>query len=62
MARSITVTMAQADWEEAYYALETKVKGIEAGNYGPEDNPGDDEKWIRHLKAIMRKIEKQVEV
>jgi hypothetical protein len=30
-------------WGEIYYALETKAKMIEKGDYGPEEEEGDDE-------------------
>lgn len=58
----IAMDLPRKDWEEIYYALESKVKAIQAGTYGPEDQPGQDRKWIAHMKSIMKKIERQVEV
>lgn len=62
MSENITVPLSRRDWEEIFYALETKAKLVKDGYYGPEDKPGEDGEWISHMKAIMRKIDKRVSV
>jgi hypothetical protein len=62
MGRSVTIPLPREDWEEMYYALESKIKSIQAGDYGKEDEPGQDRKWIAHMKAIMKKLEKHLDV
>jgi hypothetical protein len=60
------LTLSREDWAEIYYALDTKAKLIEDGEYGccehketpdggdcPEDCDGE---WLRHLQAVMDKI------
>ena len=60
MGRTTSLTLDQAEWEEIFYALETKAQLVEQGHFGPEDNAGDDAKWIRHMKKIMNKINKHI--
>lgn len=62
MGRPITMSLPREDWEEMYYALESKIKAVQAGDYAPEDDPGDDQKWIAHMKRIMKRIERSVDV
>lgn len=62
MGKPITITLPREDLEEIYYALESKIKAVEAGFYRPEDEPGDDRAWIGHMKRIMKKIEREVDV
>lgn len=50
------IILTESDWGEIYYALESKRLGINRGYYGPEDQPGDDEKWVDHLDSIEEKI------
>jgi len=52
-----TIKLTSADWEEIVEALSSKIGLIENGRLGPEDYPGQDWKWIAHLRRIMRKIE-----
>jgi hypothetical protein len=56
------IPMSTGDWEEIYYALESKEKAIKEGFYGKEDHPGQDKEWRAHLKAIMAKIARKVTV
>lgn len=46
-----------ADWEEIVEALGSKIREIQTGRLGEEDYPGQDKKWIAHLRRIVRKIE-----
>lgn len=47
------VELTKEDWEEIYYALETKRTRIADGEYGDGEI---DQEWIEHLDKIMRKI------
>jgi len=47
----------ETDWIEIIEALGSKIRQIQSGQLGPEDRPGDDKKWIAHLRRIIRKIE-----
>lgn len=47
----------EADWIEIIEALGSKIRQIQSGQLGTEDRPGDDKKWIAHLRRIIRKIE-----
>lgn len=50
------ISLTREDWCEIYNALETKLLALRQGKYGPEDEPGQDARWIAHLEAIKRKI------
>lgn len=52
-----TMRFTESDWVEIVEALGSKIRQIETGQLGPEDRPGDDKKWIAHLRKIIRKIE-----
>jgi len=54
--KSEPVTLTPSDWVEIYYALDTKATMIKRGDYGPQEHPGDDRKWVTHLRSIMRQI------
>ena len=45
------------DWIEIVEALGSKIRMIESGQLGPEDQPDQDKKWIAHLRRIIGKIE-----
>lgn len=52
--------LSALDWQEIFYALETKAHAIKKGHYNmPDDRPQEyafRRKWSRHLRRIMRKI------
>jgi len=50
------VTLTEHDWEEIYYALDTKFRAIHRGKYGDEDEPGDHRNWADHLERIMNAV------
>ncbi len=50
------ICLTRDDWCEIYYALETKSRALRNGQYRPEDEPGQDAKWIAHLEMIREKI------
>ena len=50
------IMLTQSDWQEIFYALETKKQSLQTGAYGPEDAPGQDAEWIGHLQSIQEKI------
>ena len=50
------VKLTKGDWEEIYYALETKRRMLESRESGEEDDPGEDEEWAAHLKGIQEVI------
>ncbi len=52
------ITFRKDDWVEIVEALGSKIRMIESGQLGPEDQPGQDKKWIAHLRQITRKIER----
>lgn len=54
--------LTKQDWAEIYYALMTKAKLIKDGDYGPEDQEGDDEDWVAHLEEVMAKIHNAIDV
>jgi hypothetical protein len=54
--KRIRVKLTKADWQEIYYALQTKAIAIASGLYGSEDKLGQDQRWIRDLRRIMSKI------
>ena len=51
------ITFRKDDWVEIVEALGSKIRMIESGQLGSEDQPGQDKKWIAHLLRIIRKIE-----
>ncbi|MCG3205745.1 MAG: hypothetical protein KCHDKBKB_02468 [Elusimicrobia bacterium] len=55
MRNEIQFTLS--DWVEIVEALGSKIRQIESGQLGPEDQLGQDKKWIAHLLRIIRKIE-----
>ncbi len=50
------VRLSEEDWAEIYYALDTKSSLLRQARFGTEMEPGQDARWIAHLKRIMRKI------
>jgi hypothetical protein len=56
MPRKARILLTADDWQEIYYALETKRIGIKEGKFGPEDEPGHNKKWIAQLESIEAKI------
>lgn len=63
MARKTNdVHLSNAEWQEIYYSLESKVNAIKAGYYGPENKRGEDKRWIGDINSIMEKIASQVDV
>src|SRR5207245_2068730 len=48
------VKLTKEDWLEIYFALHTKVTLI--ATYGTEDEPGQDQAWIRNIRRTMAKI------
>lgn len=62
MASAISIAFNKREMEEIYYALESKVKAVQNGDYAPEDKPGDDQRWIADMKRIMKKIERHYDV
>jgi hypothetical protein len=48
------MSLTREDWSEIYYALEAKSLALRQG--GPEDEPGQDARWIAHLDAVREKI------
>ena len=53
------IEFTPADWEEIVEALHSKIGQIQRGYLGPEDTPGQDRKWVAHLRRIIRKIERR---
>lgn len=51
------IKFQMCDWVEIVEALGSKIRQVESGQLGPEDHPGQDKKWIAHLRRIIRKIE-----
>jgi pyruvate-formate lyase-activating enzyme len=56
----IKIEFRRKDWEEIFYALESKAKMIELGYYGPETREGENEDWIEHLTQILAVIERKL--
>ena len=52
----LTVQLSPEDWTEIYYALQSKLAALEAGNYGEDDVDCDIEKWKLHLGSVIEKI------
>ena len=52
-----TIKLEMDDWVEIVEAIGSKIRMIESGQLGPEDQPGQDKQWIAHLRRIIRKIE-----
>ena len=51
------IKLAREDWAEIYYALDSKVKMLELGEYGPTvDDDTDISDWAKHLRRILKKI------
>lgn len=50
------VKLSKADWEEIYYALQTKKQAVQSGAMGAEDRPGADKAWEKHLDHILSRI------
>jgi len=51
--RQQPIYLSKADWEEIFYALESKMKGVSNGEYGTGTSK---RKWVNHLKSIMATI------
>lgn len=63
MARSKLLDIfTEEQWGEIYYALESKVKGIKDGAFGPEEKRGDNKRWIEDLTEMMERISDEVDV
>lgn len=52
----ITINLTEEEWSEVANAVDTKLARVRRGDYGPEDNPGDDEKWALTLQSALGKI------
>ncbi|MGH7931584.1 MAG: hypothetical protein ACREQN_00305 [Candidatus Binataceae bacterium] len=50
------ISLTREDWSEIYYALETVSLALRQSKYGPEDQPGQEAKWISDIEAIRRRI------
>ncbi len=51
------IGLTKEDWVEIYYALDTKLGKIEAGDYnGFEPTEFSYADWAKHLQSIMEKI------
>jgi hypothetical protein len=51
------IELTKEDWVEIYYALDTKIGKIEAGDYnGFEPTESSPVNWAKHLQSIMEKI------
>lgn len=50
------VQLTKAEWEEIAAAVQSKIWLIQKGEYGPEDEPGQDADWLRDLVSIQNKI------
>jgi hypothetical protein len=48
--------LTECDWEEIYYAIDTKIQALEDGKYGPGDYPCQNKEWVTHLTEIQGKI------
>jgi hypothetical protein len=46
--------LTKEDWVEIYYALDSKKKGVEDGEYG--DVARERKTWAAHLEEIMEKL------
>ena len=55
----IAIGLTARQWEEVYYALETKAERIRNGDYGKVK---DDPKWADELYAIGEEIQKHTPV
>ena len=52
----------EEQWGEIYYALESKVQGIKAGAFGPEEKRGDNKRWVEDLEEMMTRISDDLDV
>jgi hypothetical protein len=52
----MSISFTAHEWIEIEAAIATKVKKIETGDYGAEDVPGEDLRWLNDLQAIRREI------
>ncbi len=50
------IDLTREDWSEIYYAIEAKSQALKEGRFQPEDQPGEDARWIAQLSAISGKI------
>ena len=50
------VTLSREDWAEIYYALDSKRLAVKNGEYGPEIEAGETNRWTAHLDGIIEKI------
>jgi hypothetical protein len=58
---TITLTLTEDEWCEVVNAVASKSTQIANGNYGEEESPGDDEKWINDLDSAYDKLTKAVD-
>lgn len=48
-----SLKLTVCDWEEIYYALDSKAHFIQKGYYGDETG---NRQWVEHLREIMKKV------
>ena len=53
--RAQSGVLSEEDWNEIYYALETKLGMIKNGYYA-SGRKGDNQTWMSHLRSIIHKI------
>ncbi len=58
----IPISLTAGQWQEIYYALDSKMMAIKTGLMGPQLMRGENRKWISELADIMVEIESVVEV
>ena len=45
----LQMKMPEKVWAEVYYAVQSKISAISKGDYDPEDETGQTEKWLVDL-------------
>ena len=52
----ITLNLTESQWGELAYALESKARLVERGDFGPADGDFDPATWSAELDAIHRVV------
>jgi hypothetical protein len=51
---TIELTLTRDEWCEVVNAVDTKSNRIRRGDYGEEENAGDDARWIATLESAKK--------
>jgi hypothetical protein len=51
----MAINLTVSDWQEIYYAIDTKLDCVKAGRYGSLTD-AENKRWEEHLQSILEKI------